>query len=88
MVLHAVLAHPSDERDAAAAAPPERVLAVLVCHNGEQFLPRALHALTALETKPDWLIAVDVGSTDDSLTVLQAGGSPVNQIITVPEETT
>ena len=72
VVLDDLLEHRSDDPVPAEATMPERVLAVLVCHNGDQFLPRTLQALAALETKPDWLVAVDVGSTDDSLTWLRA----------------
>ncbi len=84
VVLDDLLEHRSDDPVPAEATMPERVLAVLVCHNGDQFLPRALQAIAALETKPDWLVAVDVGSTDVSLTLLRGDGSPVNEILSVP----
>ncbi|HVQ88733.1 MAG TPA: glycosyltransferase family 2 protein [Actinomycetes bacterium] len=80
------VAHPFANPSADEPAPG-RVLAVLVCHNGEQFVPRALRALAALDTKPDWLVAVDVGSEDDTLALLQVAGSPVNEILRVPEGT-
>ncbi|MEO8330140.1 MAG: glycosyltransferase family 2 protein, partial [Candidatus Nanopelagicales bacterium] len=69
------------------AGEGERVLAIVVCHNGEQFVPRALRALAALDPKPSWLVAVDVGSEDHTLSLLQVAGSPVNEILRVPAET-
>lgn len=49
-----------------AAAPTDaiRVIAVLVAHDGAEFLPRTLDALDAQSRRPDRLVAVDVGSRD------------------------
>ena len=49
------------------------VLAVLVVHNGEQWLPRTLVALARLEIRPGRLIAVDANSTDGSRRLLDKG---------------
>lgn len=51
------------------------VLAVLVAHNGAQWLPRTLVALARLEVQPGRLVAVDAGSTDASLALLEKGRS-------------
>ncbi len=46
------------------------VTAVLVAHDGERWLPRALAALAAAERPPDRLIAVDTGSRDRTPSLL------------------
>src|SRR5215218_3194255 len=48
-----------------------RVVAVLVSHDGERWLPRALHALTEQTRPPDVVVAVDTGSTDSSPALLR-----------------
>ncbi|HYQ65517.1 glycosyltransferase [Actinophytocola sp.] len=51
------------------AAPVLRtapVLAVLVCHDGEEWLPEALAALRRSAPRPRHVLAVDTGSTDDT----------------------
>lgn len=53
---------------AGSAAP--HVTAVLVAHDGSTWLPRCLEAL--LSQGADEVVAVDTGSTDDSLTLLRA----------------
>ena len=40
------------------------VLAVLVCHDGEEWLPDALAALRASTPRPRHVLAVDTGSLD------------------------
>lgn len=42
------------------------VLAVLVCHNGERWLPEALEALGSVSPRPRYVLAVDTGSTDST----------------------
>lgn len=58
-------------------APPDvdasNVLAVLVAHNGEQWLPRTLVALARMTAQPGRLVAVDAGSTDGSRELLDKG---------------
>lgn len=49
------------------------VLAVMVAHNGEQWLPRTLVALARLDQQPGRLIAVDAGSSDGSRKLLDKG---------------
>ncbi|HVQ18467.1 MAG TPA: glycosyltransferase family 2 protein [Actinomycetes bacterium] len=83
---------PPDERAPGALGVPgdpsvPSVLTVVVCHNGGAFLERTLTALGELRQAPDRLIAVDVGSSDDTMAVLQAPGSPVDEIIRVPATT-
>ncbi|RSM49675.1 glycosyltransferase family 2 protein [Amycolatopsis balhimycina DSM 5908] len=50
------------------AAPPALrtapVLAIVVCHNGENWLPLALSALRRSTVRPRHVLAVDTGSTD------------------------
>lgn len=49
------------------------VAAILVAHNGEQWLPRTLVALARLDAQPGRLVAVDAGSTDGSRALLEKG---------------
>lgn len=65
---------------------PQRVTAVLVAHDGQRWLPRVLAALAALDRAPDRLVAVDVGSTDDTAALL-AGCPLVGETVTVPAST-
>lgn len=50
------------------AAPPvprtAPVLAIVVCHNGENWLPLALSSLRRSTVRPRYVLAVDTGSTD------------------------
>ncbi|WP_133754522.1 glycosyltransferase [Naumannella halotolerans] len=48
------------------------VTAVLVAHNGEEWLPAALHGLQSQTVRPSAVIAVDAGSTDATPELLQA----------------
>ncbi|MGK3710567.1 glycosyltransferase [Arthrobacter sp. IK3] len=57
-----------------------RVCAVVVAHNGAEYLPETLSALAAQTRPADFCIGVDAGSTDASASQLQLGlpvGSPV-----------
>lgn len=58
----------ADEDDAYEPDPvdPEVVTAVMVVHDAEDWLPEQLSALRALTVRPERLVAVDNGSTDDS----------------------
>ena len=47
-----------------------RVTAVLVCHDGAQFLPRTLAAIAGQVRPPDVLVGVDTGSGDGSADLL------------------
>lgn len=49
----------------------DRVVAVVVAHNGAQWLGRTLVSLARLRQRPGRLIAVDAGSTDDTRALLQ-----------------
>ena len=55
---------------------------VLVARTGAEFLPRTLAALAAQTHRPDAVIAVDAGSTDDSSALLAASGP--TQLVEVP----
>lgn len=52
----------------------QRTAAVLVTHNGQSFLPRTLNALSSLQLNPDVVVAVDTGSSDDTIALLQQCG--------------
>lgn len=60
-----------------------QVLAVLVAHNGEQWLPRTITALGRAETRPGRLIAVDAESEDGSLALLEraVASGTIDQVI-------
>ena len=59
-----------------------RVTVVLVARTGAEFLPRTLAALAAQTHRPDAVIAVDAGSTDDCSALLAASGP--TQLVEVP----
>jgi GT2 family glycosyltransferase len=63
---------PADtQQDPLARAPLRHVVtAVVVAHNGAEWLPRLTEALWALGRRPDRLIAVDTGSADDTAALL------------------
>ena len=63
-----------DDPRAAQATDPDtaRVTAILVCHDGESWLPRALRALAASRRRPERVVAVDVGSRDGTRALLEA----------------
>ena len=66
----------------ASGARPARVVAVLVCHDGAQWLPRTLAALAGSTRRPDLVVAVDAGSTDRTTVVLDTavGTTPVHVV--------
>lgn len=61
------------------AAPPVPrtvpVLAIVVCHNGENWLPLALSALRRSSIRPRHVLAVDTGSTDRTAKILTDAAS-------------
>lgn len=63
---------PADTRQDPLARAPQRhvVTAVVVAHNGAEWLSRLTEALWALGRRPERLIAVDTGSTDESTALL------------------
>ncbi|WP_410572597.1 glycosyltransferase [Amycolatopsis sp. cmx-4-61] len=80
------------------AAPVPRsapVLAIVVCHDGENWLPLALSALRRSTVRPRHVLAVDTGSTDSTPRLLAEAAedpgpdsSPVlSGVITLPRET-
>ncbi|MEO8106307.1 MAG: glycosyltransferase [Actinomycetes bacterium] len=73
--------------DPLSATPADpRVVAVLVAHDGEDFLPRSLAALEALDPPPNTVIAVDTGSVDATPALL-AGSPAVDRVVTLPADT-
>ncbi|MBA0125382.1 glycosyltransferase family 2 protein [Haloechinothrix sp. YIM 98757] len=67
------------------------VLAVLVCHDGEDWLPGALSGLRASTVRPWHVVAVDTGSDDSTPELLAdaaAGESPVvDEVVTLARRT-
>src|SRR3954464_2619690 len=63
-----------------------RVVAVLVAHDGERWLPRALRSLAEQTRRPDVVVAVDTGSTDASADLLRAALG-ADAVVTAPRRT-
>ncbi len=63
----------------------DRVTAVMVCHNGATWLPRALAALDAQERQPDRVVLVDTGSSDATTSLLAE--RPDVQIVRLDQRT-
>ncbi|MFC9254385.1 glycosyltransferase [Amycolatopsis thailandensis] len=62
-----------------AASPVPRtapVLAIVVCHDGENWLPLALSALRRSGVRPRHVLAVDTGSTDRTAKILADAAAP------------
>jgi len=57
------------------------VLAVLVCHDGDQWLGTALSALRRQEPRPRHIIAVDTGSTDRTARMLAEAADGPDRIL-------
>ena len=51
-----------------------RVFAVLVAHDGARWLPEVLTSLLSQTRPPDRIIAIDTGSTDRTLEILDVSG--------------
>ncbi len=66
--------------------PAAPVLAVLVCHDGEAWLPETLEALAALRRRPRWVVAVDTGSVDATSSLL-AASNQVDVVLRMPRDT-
>jgi len=60
----------------------QRVTAILVARSGAEYLQRTLAAIESQRRRPDFLIAVDAGSTDRSAELLAASGAA--QLVTAP----
>ena len=70
---HALSREPSPPREpgvAGAALRPVSVTGVLVVHDGAAWLRECLDALALQTRRPDRLVIVDTGSTDDSLKIV------------------
>ncbi len=70
----------------APATARHHVTAVLVAHDGARWLPTALAALSAQLRTPDRLVAVDTGSTDETLELL-AAAPELDAVATLPRRT-
>lgn len=64
-----------------------RVTAVLVAHDGGRWLPRALAALTDSRRRPEVVVGVDTGSTDDSAELLESSDA-VDEVVVAQRGTT
>ncbi|MFC5066254.1 glycosyltransferase, partial [Actinomycetospora atypica] len=67
-------------------APTAPVLAVLVCHDGETWLPESLGALGRLTVGPRRVIAVDTGSRDSTPDLLRSSNR-VDVVLDLPRDT-
>ncbi len=80
----------SRARGSRASQRPEAVIvrpdvtAVLVAHDGAQWLPEALAALAASTHAPGRVLCVDTGSTDESAALLTAA---YGEVLSLPRET-
>jgi len=59
--------------------PSGSVAALLVSHDGARWLPTVLQGLAAQTRRPDLLVAVDTGSRDDSVALIEASG--ITQVV-------
>ncbi|WP_436492094.1 glycosyltransferase [Actinokineospora sp. HUAS TT18] len=57
------------------------VLAVLVCHDGAQWLRLALSALRHSSPRPRHIVAVDTGSSDDTAAMLAAAAKGADRVL-------
>jgi GT2 family glycosyltransferase len=55
--------------------PAGSVAALLVSHDGARWLPTVLDGLAAQTRRPDVLVAVDTGSRDESVALIEASGT-------------
>ena len=71
-----------------AAPRPETapVLAVLVCHDGAEWLPDVLAALRGLTVRPRHVVAVDTGSSDRSADLLAEASDVVDTVLTTSRD--
>ena len=62
---------------------------MLVCHDGEPWLPQTLAALRAVTPRPRYVLAVDTGSTDETPVLLSAalGDGVLDGVLTMPAGT-
>ncbi|KQX69900.1 glycosyltransferase family 2 protein [Angustibacter sp. Root456] len=63
----------------------QHVVAVIVCHDGEPWLPRALEALSRQTRRPDVVVAVDTGSTDASPSLVREALGD-DHVVTAPRD--
>jgi len=63
------------------------VTALLVSHNGARWLPAVLEGLVAQTRRPDRVVAVDTGSSDASVDLLEARLAP-GSVVAAPARTT
>lgn len=65
--------------------PGHLVTAVIVSHDGQRWLPECLAALAAQDRPPQRVVAVDTGSTDDSVRLLTDALGP-SAVLTLPRD--
>ena len=64
-----------------------RVCAVVVAHNGAQYLPETLTALAGQTRPADLCVGVDAGSTDNSAAILRSTLPPGSPVVSAPPKT-
>ncbi|MCL2782449.1 MAG: glycosyltransferase [Propionibacteriaceae bacterium] len=60
-----------EDEDAPPVVGHAKVTAILVVHNGQDWLPATLKSMADLDQRPGRLIVINAGSTDESATLLQ-----------------
>lgn len=79
--------HVSEGQVARQTAP---VLAVMVCHDGEAWLPSVLRAVQRSSVRPARIVAVDTGSADRTKELLteaaESSIATIDAVVTVPRE--
>ena len=63
------------------------VLGVLVCHDGEEWLPEVLDALRRLTVRPRHLVAVDTGSVDRTAELLAGATDVLDGVLPLSRDT-
>lgn len=62
-----------------------KITALLVSHNGARWLPQVMSALEESSRRPDTVLAVDTGSDDESVAILEGAFGP--GVLSLPAET-
>ena len=78
-----------DDESSLPAVEPSSVVAVMVVHDAEPWLPEQIDSLAALNTRPGRIVAVDVSSTDESPALLDAAKTDgiIDEVIDVESGT-
>ena len=68
---------------------PHHVTTVLIAHDGSRWLKATLLALARLPYRPDRIVAVDTGSTDDTAAILRGAVTTgtIDEVVTADQDT-